>query len=513
MEFYTERLSQTIVKLCRAKGIKQVVISPGSRSAPLTIGFTTDAYFENFSIVDERCAAFFALGLAQQSGLPVAVVCTSGSALLNYYPAVAEAFYSDIPLVVISADRPEHLLEIGDGQTIVQQNVFKNHILYSANCATGGERQTDNGTEINIALNTAIELQGPVHINAPFAEPLYGTVADVGVKPKNAPPREITHGAVLNIGGLKDAWAAAKRKIVLVGVLKPDSIPPLFLEQLARDPSVIVLTETTSNVHHPSFFPNIDELISTLTETARLALQPELLLTFGGMIVSKRIKAFFRGHPPKAHWHVHEKKAYDTFFVLKEHIKTTPATFLKLFLKGALPPKSSFQPHWAAVKKDRERKNRAFTAGAPFSDFTVYCALLQGIPNGYTLHIANSAAVRYAQLFKGNPTVATYCNRGTSGIDGSMATAIGAAVNSSGPVVFVTGDLSFFYDSNALWNANIPPNFRVAVVNNGGGGIFRILPGAKNVEGFTTFFEARHGLNASKLAEMFGFEYAPVAEM
>ena len=141
MQFSSKKLSQTVIKLCLDKGIDHIVISPGSRNAALTIGFTGNVSFTNFSIVDERCAAFFALGLAQQLQRPVALVCTSGSALLNYYPAIAEAYYSDVPLVVLSADRPAHLLEIGDGQTIKQENVFANHILYSGACKEGEEFQ------------------------------------------------------------------------------------------------------------------------------------------------------------------------------------------------------------------------------------------------------------------------------------------------------------------------------------------------------------------------------------
>ena len=125
-------LAQTVVELCKAKNIKHIIISPGSRNAPLTLGFSTNKFFKCYSIVDERSAGFFALGIAQQIKCPVAILCTSGSAMLNYYPAISEAFYSDIPLIVLSADRPKHLINIGDGQTINQKHVFENHILYSA---------------------------------------------------------------------------------------------------------------------------------------------------------------------------------------------------------------------------------------------------------------------------------------------------------------------------------------------------------------------------------------------
>ncbi|MGB7841808.1 MAG: thiamine pyrophosphate-binding protein, partial [Salinimicrobium sp.] len=190
-------VARSIVALCEAKGIDHVVISPGSRNAPLTNGFAWNPNIKTYSIVDERSAAFVALGMAQQLQRPVAVVCSSGSALLNYYPAVAEAYYSDIPLVVISADRPVERIDIGDGQTIRQKNVFENHILYSANLHSEVvmenysedkklqqkqfESQRHNEREINLALNEAIEGKGPVHINVPFYEPLYETVEDVEV--------------------------------------------------------------------------------------------------------------------------------------------------------------------------------------------------------------------------------------------------------------------------------------------------------------------------------------------
>ena len=147
MQYPKIPLAQTVIQLCKAKNIQNIIISPGSRSAPLTIGFTNDEYFNCYSIVDERCAAFFALGMAQKLQQPTALVCTSGSALLNYYPAIAEAFYSDIPLVVLSADRSEYLIGIGDGQTISQPNVFKNHILYSANLKQNLENIPKNAND------------------------------------------------------------------------------------------------------------------------------------------------------------------------------------------------------------------------------------------------------------------------------------------------------------------------------------------------------------------------------
>ncbi|MFT5438135.1 MAG: 2-succinyl-5-enolpyruvyl-6-hydroxy-3-cyclohexene-1-carboxylate synthase, partial [Ulvibacter sp.] len=308
MNFSTNILSRSITQLCLANEIDHIVISPGSRNAPLIIGFTEQPDFKCFSIVDERCAAFFAIGLAQQLKKPVAVVCTSGSALLNYYPAIAEAFYSDIPLVIISADRPSHLLEIGDGQTIRQENVFANHILFNGNCKDGGD-SFENEVIIDEALKTAIHKRGPVHINAPFSEPLYeqtleSVLKQSGVgKEDNISPESFSE----DLEPFAKIWNSSSRKMILVGVLDPESIEQRFLDLLAQDKSVIVLTEVTSNLHHEQFFPAIDQLIASLNDNEFQDLRPEILLTFGGMVVSKKIKAFLREYSPLEHWHVDVK--------------------------------------------------------------------------------------------------------------------------------------------------------------------------------------------------------------
>ncbi|MGY0408234.1 MAG: thiamine pyrophosphate-binding protein, partial [Polaribacter sp.] len=162
-----KELAQIVIAACQQFNVATVVISPGSRNAPLTVGFFNHPKIETLSVVDERCAAFFALGIAQQTQKPVVVLCTSGSALLNYYPAIAEAFYSNIPLVVISADRPKHLIDIGDGQTIRQENVFENHILFSANLVENTKFKTRNAQLVSQALQISVSQQGPVHINVP----------------------------------------------------------------------------------------------------------------------------------------------------------------------------------------------------------------------------------------------------------------------------------------------------------------------------------------------------------
>ena len=497
-------LAQSILEICKAKEIQHIVISPGSRNAPLTIGFTNNPAFTCYSIADERCAAFFAMGIAQQIQKPVAVVCTSGSAVLNYYPAVAEAFYNQIPLVIISADRPSDKIDIGDGQTIRQENVFANHILYNADLTE--EISEENDLKIQEALFLAISKKGPVHINVPFEEPLYETVETLSVQPQVIKlfSQKIEPA---NYREFTDIWNKATKKLILIGGNYPKAIAQEYLNQLGEDDSVVVMTEATSNAHNPNFITNIDTIITPFTEEDFKMFQPEILITLGGMIVSKRIKAFLRMYQPKHHWHIDELRAYNTFGCLSQHFECTPDVFFKSFLPKTEPIQSDYQYNLLEIRDFRAKKHQEYLDKAPFSDLKVFEIVLDKLPDGIQLQISNSSPIRYAQLFPIDKSIEVYCNRGTSGIDGSTTTAIGAAVVSDKPTVFITGDISFFYDSNALWNNYIPQNFKIILINNSGGGIFRILPGHQETPTFNTFFETSHHLTAEHLAKMYGFNY------
>ncbi len=518
-------IAQSVVELCLSKDIDHIVISPGSRNAPLTISFANHPDIKAYSIVDERCAAFFALGLAQQLQKPVAICCTSGSALLNYYPAISEAFYSDIPLVVLSADRPIERIDIGDGQTIRQRNVYENHILYAANLYSElvpQEPTTDpkllqkqqeaakhNQQEINRALNTAIEQQGPVHINIPFYEPLYQTTTKKLVNPIRIDPHikkeRITEE---ELSTYAKVWNSAKRKIILIGVLPPNSVNQALIDVLAQDPSTLIFTETTSNLHNPNCFTRIDNLIGSLDDAGFKELQPELLITFGGMVISKKIKAFLRKYQPKQHWHIDPKKAYDTYFCLNKHFEVEPNYFWKQFIPLTAQGESGYLKHWLRVRQKRNERHEAYLRDMEWCDFKAFQGVLKAIPPNTMLQLGNSSTVRYVQLFDIDKSLKVYCNRGTSGIDGSTSTAIGAAAASKIITTCIVGDLSFFYDSNALWNNYIPKSFKIIVINNQGGGIFRILPGDKDSKAFDTYFETVHNLSAKHLCAMYGLAYS-----
>jgi 2-succinyl-5-enolpyruvyl-6-hydroxy-3-cyclohexene-1-carboxylate synthase len=499
-------LAQSILQIFLAKGITNIIISPGSRNAPLTIGFASNPAFQCYSIADERSAAFFALGIAQQTGKPTAVVCTSGSALLNYYPAFSEAFYSQIPLIVVSADRPQSKIDIGDGQTIRQENVFANHSLYNANLLEDASEENDR--KINKAINTAIEKKGPVHINAPFEEPLYETVAELSVDSKIFASANVPQ--TVDIEELKqyaNIWNKSTRKLILIGVNEPNAIAEATIEALAQKESVAVMTENTSNVSHESFITSIDTIITPFTAEDFEAYRPDILITFGGMVVSKRIKAFLRKYQPKHHWHIDTLRAYDTFGCLTKHFELDPNTFFKAFLPLTSKVESNYFSQLDTLRKFRKEKHDSYLSKIPFTDFKVFEKVIESLPQNSQFQISNSSAIRYAQLIPIDPSIEVFCNRGTSGIDGSTSTAIGAAVGNGKPTVFITGDIGFLYDSNALWNNYIPKNFKIILINNGGGGIFRILPGHSETPVFNTFFETFHNLTAEHLAKMYGLNY------
>ena len=520
-----KKLAQLVLQECVNQGIENIIISPGSRNAPLTLGFVNHPKVNALSIVDERCAAFFALGMAQQTRQPVGVLCTSGSALLNYYPAVAEAYYSKIPLVIISADRPAHLIDIGDGQTIRQEGVFSNHILFEANLEEDASLETDenngapflqNADRIESALRLCKEHMGPVHINIPFDEPLYETTDDLyafglaEVKEKAMPENSLLKEKPLEVDELQkfaDVWNQKNKKMVLVGSCFPDELIQTQMSHLVKDPSVLILTETTSNLAGEHFINSIDQLIFPLDGEGLEALRPEILLTFGGMVVSKKIKQFLREYPPLMHWHVDAHRALDTFHCLKQHFRVSPQLFFSQFFFLTKTRSSPYQSYWLGLKKQRKTRHFEYLDQVAYSDISVFKQVLSSIPSHAHLQLANSSIIRYTQLFDLDPTLKVFCNRGTSGIDGSTSTAIGAAYSQNVTTVFLTGDISFFYDSNALWNKYIPESFRIILINNGGGGIFRFIPGPKSSDALD-FFETTHHLEASKLCEMYGLSYS-----
>lgn len=540
MKYSSIPLAQTICTECKNHNIEHIVISPGSRNAPLTLSFTADPFFKCYSIVDERSAAFFALGIAQQIKKPVALICTSGSALLNYYPAIVEAYYSQVPLVVISADRPSYLIDKGDGQTIRQDGVFFNHIGHQVNliqdCIHASEKwqqglgieiqskddliseQADihykNSSFIKEAFTSAYNSSWPVHLNLPFEEPLYQLVKQT---PEYIPVQlginKTANSLAIDWESYKRVWDISKKILIIIGQCTYEKLSQDLINKLGNAKQFLVMTESTANVHHDNFIERIDSLLVPLEKKKDQELwtdlHPDLVITIGGAIVSKKIKQFLRTYAPKSHWHWGTTKANNTFFKLDAHLNTELDLIVSEFIsRPKLDEDAFYKSQWIELYQSIVSTIDSHLDAIPFSDLWVHASVAKLDLKGVMVHFANSASIRYAQLLPNQSCTELYCNRGVSGIDGSTSTAIGGSVIHKGMSLLVTGDLSFLYDSNAFWNSYVNENFRVIVVNNSGGGIFRILPTSITDDKFETFFETPHQVDLKALCKAYGLSYS-----
>lgn len=501
-----------LVQLAAASGIRHAVISPGSRNAPLSISLHRHPDIETFVIPDERVAGFFALGLAQQTNRPVMLCCTSGSAALNYAPALAEAYYQRVPLLAVTADRPEEWIDQGDGQTIRQRNVYRNYIRHSTVLIQDADNASDiaqNRERIIEAIDACMQpAAGPVHINFPLSEPLYRTRSYAESEMPVMPERKEKPTSPVELDPLAEDLKGQSRVLILCGMLPPNQTLNEVLGLWSALPQVIVLTETTSNLRHPNFLPGIDRLIFGFDENDLGDFRPDVLITLGHSIVSKKIKAILRQNKPRHHWHIDlDSKHPNTFQALTRSIHASPADVLSGLIEIISPENSSYRDHWLARDKAIDAAHDAFMATCPHSDHKAVEALLNVLPENSHFHLGNSASVRYVQLFKQGRTEHCFSNRGTSGIDGCTSTAMGAATATGAPTVLLTGDMAFFYDSNAFWHPHAPGNLKIVVLNNGGGGIFRIIEGPKEPEEVEKYFEAHHGQTAERLAKMYDIPY------
>jgi len=504
-----------LARLCAAKGVRHAVISPGSRSAPLVIALNRHPDITCLQVIDERSAAFFALGMAQQLHAPVALICTSGSAVLNYGPAIAEAFYQRVPLLVITADRPEEWVDQGEGQAIRQQGVLALHMKRSVQLP---RNPTDDlarwhcGRLINEAIDaTLLPVPGPVHVNVPFAEPLYGQV-DEGqagrlsnlIAPVITEPFILPDHARWLIGQV----SACRKVMVLAGQGVWSEGLKAQLKRLAALPQVTVHTEATSNLDDTAFITCIDRTIEGVHGANENDLKPDLLITFGGAVVSKRIKTLLRKWRPLQHWNVDAgQRHYDTYQSLTHDIAVSPEIFFAQIMNGAQPSESIYGEAWRMVDERTRGQHNHLVSEAPFCDLTVFNTLNDRIPGDSDVHAANSTPARYVQLFDRVRGLRWFSNRGTSGIDGCTSTAVGAAFATKRLTTLITGDTSFCYDSNAFWNNCLSPLLKVIVIDNGGGNIFRYIDGPDKDAELLPWFEAPHTRSIEALVKSFDLPY------
>ena len=549
-----------IAEICARHGITDVILSPGSRSAPLTLAFARHpAYRGKLRVVpDERAAAFIGLGIAQATRRPVVLVCTSGTAGLNYAPAVAEAFFQQIPLLILTADRPPEWIDQLDGQTIRQRTLYGAHAKGSFDFPAD-TAHADAKWHAERLINEAINLTktgpaGPVHVNVPLREPFYpqpGEELDyeVGVKIIRddhaitmLPPTEILE--------LRRQLRAAGRVLVVAGQQADSPGLAAALYEFAQERQVAVVADSIANLGIVPAVRHHDVFLAGLSPAQKATLKPDLLITFGQSLISKSLKLFLREAAPAQHWHLQAAgEVADTFRSLTRVVRVQPAVFfqqltgfetkdynrtesanqisflsLRAAQKVAEAPEPAAPTPGTASAPDftwqlAETTATAFLTrffaaeGQPSNEFAAFRQVLASLPERTALHLANSMAVRYVNILgvPANRQIDVFANRGTSGIDGCNSTAVGAALaQPERPVVLLTGDVAFFYDRNAFWHNYPTPNLRVVLFNNHGGGIFRLIDGPRQQPELEEFFETHQALTAENLCRDFDLRHLPV---
>ncbi len=504
-----------MVALCAAKGITHAILSPGSRCAPISLAFARHPAIHARTISDERSAAFIALGMAQQLEQPVVLVCTSGSAAYNYAPAVAEAFFQQIPLLVITADRPSEWIDQWDGQTIRQANIYGKHVKATFDFPDEFSHQ-DKVWHANRICNEAINLAnafpaGPVHINIPLREPFYPEIEE---EYTFGQVRQIEHLEPLQVlsdtmlSQLKEKIRPFKRVLIVPGQQKPDAKLQDILNGIAGEMKAVAVTDTISNLQSEHSICFHDHFTGN-PEFAEL-LKPDLVISFGKSIISKNLKLFLR-KSQASHWHiVPQGYTPDTYQALNSIIHGDPVEVLGM-LKDTLSSNQAFAEDWKAFDRKMRRQLPEILAKAAFGEYQALHEVVQKIPAHAKLHVANSMSIRYLNFLGPRPQE-IICNRGTSGIDGSNSTAVGCVFTTKDPVVLITGDMAFFYDRNAFWHNYPMNNLRIILLNNHAGGIFRLIDGPAKQPELEEFFETHQALTAEKLAEEYQMEYFQVKE-
>ena len=514
--FSDKRIVKLLIDNCVAKGLKHVVISPGSRNAPLIISFSACEEIECYSIVDERSAAFFALGMAQQLQQPIGLVCTSGTAVLNYAPALAEAYYQKIPLVVMTADRPVEWVNQADGQTINQNGIYSQYTKFSCNLPTEINTKDDewfvNRSISEAFFNATNRGAGPVHINIPLREPLYGKTVYPKEKTKIIDyitcEKRISDTTVIS---LAERFSKHKSVMIVLVMMQPKAALNDRLAQLSKLPNVVVLTESTSNLSDENFISNIDRVVTSISESESAVLKPSLLITVDGPIISRLIKNFIKTNPPREHWHIDANSHHlDPFQVLTLSIESEPVDFFGQILPLISSTPTPYRDQWSRKNQKCKEIHNRYTATLPWCDFVAYDKIFKSIDLKYQLQLGNSTPVRYGQLFDLPNGLECYSNRGTSGIDGCISTAAGAAFASNKPTLLIVGDLSALYDSNGLWHNQLARGLKIVIINNGGGGIFRYISGPSSTDELEEYFEVSQQKDFSHLAALHNISYQKV---
>ncbi|MCW5911909.1 MAG: 2-succinyl-5-enolpyruvyl-6-hydroxy-3-cyclohexene-1-carboxylic-acid synthase [Cyclobacteriaceae bacterium] len=515
-----------IAEICAQQGIQQAVLCPGSRCAPLTLAFASHAGITTRTFSDERSAAFIALGLAQQTHSPAVLVCTSGSAAYNFAPAVAEAFFQQVPLLIFTADRPVEWIDQWDGQTIWQENIFGSHVKRSYNLPAD-YTHPDSHWHIQRVVNEAVLLSqtypyGPVHINVPLREPLYpmpGEKISFSKNVKVVTP-EITQPEITkeSKARLQNELAGFTRILVIAGQQENQPGVLKAATKFCEIQGAALAGDIISNFHpYTKTIRYADVFLAHAPDNVKATLQPDLIITFGKSVISKNLKTFLRKYTPAQHWHIQPAGiAPDPFQSLTRIIYSDPKQFFSALsttpavARFELQKKNNYSQLWNVEEHRTNHSYEKFFSRLPFGELFAVSKIMDALPARCNLHIANSMSVRYANLIglsEKKNGVHVYANRGTSGIDGCTSTSVGHTLSSEVPNILFTGDLAFFYDRNAFWHNYSLPNLRVVVINNHGGVIFNLIDGPGLVDQKDEYFVTRQALTAQHLAKEFNIDY------
>lgn len=511
-----------LLAVLKGFGISKVVLCPGSRNIPLVRSFLSEPFFKCYSVTDERSAGFFAIGISL-SGCkgtePVVVCCTSGTAVANLYPAVAEAYYQNIPLIIVSADRPVEWIGQMDGQTLPQPGIFGSLVkravdLPIVKCAEDEWYCNRLINEVLLELNHYGV--GPVQVNIPTDEPLFNfntSVLPVARVIRRYGNWKNSFGNLETVEELVGRACNFEKRMIICGQMPPRAFDCESIDKLKKS-FACISEQLGNNAFCDSALHNFDLALYTMGDTQKEFYAPDLLITFGGHIVSKRLKSFLRKHRPKEHWHISlEGRVVDLYCSLTAVIEMDPVHFLNILVKqesilaGMMSEYCKLQ-HFT-------RKWRVYCSALPvphfeYSQMGAIETLIKNLPFDSALHISNSSSVRYAQMFNLHRSIKVFCNRGTNGIEGSLSSAVGFAACSGHLNFMIIGDLSFYYDMNSLWNPQLSGNLRIMMLNNGGGEIFHSLPGLDMDERVRSFITATHSTTAKGWVEERGFDYIGV---
>jgi 2-succinyl-5-enolpyruvyl-6-hydroxy-3-cyclohexene-1-carboxylate synthase len=502
---------QDFLALSKCHEIKHVILCPGSRNAPFSISLFHDKRFNTHIIPDERSAAFFALGMAQQQQQPVVLICTSGTASLNFSPAIAEAFYQRVPLLIVTADRPIEWIDQGEGQSIRQLNVFQNFVKASFEIqeeAVHPDIVWYNNRIMDEAMRLTNQgVAGPVHINFPLREPLYKTSNERTYQVKTVERIAAPQGLDPTTAQIITSQLEyCNRVLILAGQHPKHEALNTALECWAQEDNVFILTEAHSNLASERWCSTIDRTITGLSEFQLQSLYPEIIITFGHNIISRKVKDWLRKNKCD-HWHIDTSgEGLDTLKQLQRIIPMDPASFFQT-VQPKCGAKSNYAASFRALHEQRKTASQQYLTQMPWCDLKAFYHIYQHIPSNYELQMGNSSVVRYILLQDARPDIAHNGNRGVAGIDGCTSTAIGAAWASQSETVLISGDIAFFYDSNAFWNDYVSKKLKIVVINNQGGGIFRIIDGPASSAARDQYFETTHQRSAQGLAQMYSLPF------